>query len=162
MVPEDAGPLVVTNARGTFVQTPRRADGVARSGFSNCPLNAEGLLLAELYRVLWALGVQLGWQNRFPTIAQAREKMDQPWMLVVSDALLHEVAGGGLSPENIEKLMAFQGHFVEVDGLKVLAGGLPRGALLTAPLSETGFYVRTGDWLSVFVQRADRSILLVE
>jgi len=157
----EATPFVVSNARSTFVQTRRRSDGVVRSGFSECPLAAEGALLTELYRGLWTLGQEHGWDNRFPTLTQARERMAEPRLVVVSDALLREVGGGDLTPEDVEQLMLTRGYVLEADGLKVLAGGLASGAMLAAAPSSTGFYTRTGDWLSIFVQRANRAILLV-
>lgn len=156
-------PIVVTNARGTFVQTKRRAsDGVARTGFSDVPLEREGDLLAELYRVLWKWGAEQNWPNRCSTIAQARERLVDARMLTISETLLETVVGDALTTDDVSKLMAAQGYVVEVDGLRVLAGGLPDGAamLSVAPVL-LGFYTRTGEWLGIQIHRADRSILLV-
>lgn len=160
-VSEGVGPLVVTNARSTFVMTRRRADGVARSGFSHCPLHAEEALLTEMYHALGVLGARYGWANRFSSIAAARARMSEPRLLVVSDGLLKELGGDELTAEDAEKLMATRGYIVESDGLRVLAGGLPSGAMVLGAPSSTGFYVRSGDWLSILIQRADQSVMLV-
>lgn len=156
-VPKDADPLLATSARSTFIRTRQGSDGVVRSGFSCVPLDREGELLAELYRVLKGMG----WDNRFASVAEAKSEMAEPKLLVVSDAHLQEI-GGGLSAEDTQKLMATRGYIVEVGGLKVLAGGLPAGAMVVGPPSQVGVYTRTGDYLSILVQRANRSILLVD
>jgi len=157
----DGSPFLVTNARGTFVLTRRRSDGVGRSGFSPCSITGERVLLAELYRMLGAMGREHGWNNTAPTIAEARARLAEPRQVVVSDALLQEVGGGELSAEDIGRLMTTQGYVIETDGLRVLAGGLPAGAMVLGSPATTGFYTRSGDWLSIMVLRADRSIVLV-
>lgn len=106
------------------------------------------------------MGEQHGWSNRFSSIAAARAGMEEPRLLVVSDTLLQDI-GGDLTPDDAKKLMMTRGYIVESDGLRVLAGGLSSGAMVLGAPSKTGTYIRSGDWLSVLIRQADRSVMLV-
>ena len=88
-VPPETEPLLVTNARGGFVQTRRSHEGVARFGFSACPLESEPILLGRLYDALASLSAASGWMNRFNTMAAAIDFMRaspcKPKNLVISE-----------------------------------------------------------------------------
>jgi len=78
-------------------------------------------------------------------------------------ALLSEVCGRPVRPEEAEKMMSLKGFVAEVDGLRVLAStGLPDGAAIVAAApGDVGVYTRVGDWLGLFFKRVDRTIALV-
>lgn len=166
--PAEAGmaPFLVSNSRGSFVLGSRSRDGHVRLAFSECPLDEEGAMLAELHRVLWGISVQHGWANRCTSIAQAIARMKalalEPKVLVVATSFLEDACGEPVTLEDAEKLMMAQGYVAESDGIRVLASDLPAGlAILAASREVTGVYVRVDDRLGVMVRKADQSLVLV-
>jgi len=163
---EDDGPFLATNLRGSFLPSRRSLDGVVRFAFTECPVGSEGKLLTELYDVLWRTSVQQGWGNRCIDLGQARPLMETlgvtPGAFIVGPSILASATGKDLSEEDIDKLMRYQGFVAEVDGVKILASDLPEGkAILATVPSQTGLYVRSGDYLGVLICRANRSLVLV-
>ncbi len=160
-------PLVVSNMRGSFVQTKRSQDGIARFAFSECPLELEGALLARFFQVLWGLSEQNGWSNRYTSISGAVrgfKKIGMPAVsLVISPHALKKICGTSLDLDEIDKMMAIKGFVSEVDGLRVLVTDLPRNqSMLISEPSLAGVCTRVGNHLGVLVRRADQTIALVE
>ncbi len=142
-VPPETEPLLVTNARGGFVQTRRSREGLARFGFSAFPLDSEPLILGRLYEAFESASVTAGWSNRFDSLPAAIASMSaspaKPKNLVISEDLVSRFStdeSGGLV-----------GNF---DGIKVLSAKLPMGgALLFTTPPVLGVYVRIGDHLGL-------------
>lgn len=162
----DEGPFLASNLRGSFLPTRRSSDGNARFAFAECPIGAEDRLVVELFDVLWRTSVQHDWPNRCRSLDEAKVRMEAlgmvPRAYIAAPSLLDAASDKELSGDDADKLMMFQGHVAEVDGIKILASGLPDGrGILTSIPSKTGRYVRSGDFLGVLVCRADRSMVLV-
>lgn len=158
-------PFLATNARRTFLPV-RSKYGTVRLAFSECPLEDEGKLVAELYRVLWGISVQHEWPNRCSSVAQAVACMAalrlEPKSLVVSPSFLEDACGKPVTLKEAEELMMAQGYVAESEGVRVLAADLPEGsAILAAAPAIVGVYVRTDNWLGVLVRRIDRALVLV-
>ncbi len=165
-VKEDVGPLLVTNARGTFVPTKVSSRGVARYGFSHCPIERESGLVAELHRVLTETSLRQGWSNRCSSVPEAVDRLRTggviPRSLVISDSLLPSICGPDYDLASVRRLMAAQGFVTMVDGMQVLLGDLPEGAALVAAApAGVGYYTRIGDHLGVLVQRVNRALMVV-
>lgn len=155
-VPPETEPLLVTNARGSFTQTRRSRDGLARFGFSPCPLEDEPILLGRLYNALESLSRASNWHNQFNTTAGAIESMRgtscKPKNLVVSESLVSQFTtdeSGGLVGS--------------VDGIRVLSANLPLGgALLFTNPSALGVYVRIGDYLGLQFYNVRQSVAVIK
>lgn len=155
-VPQDAEPLLVTNARGGFVPTRRSREGVARFGFSACPLESEPILLGRLYDALQGLSGASGWANRFNTTAAAIEFMRsspyKPKNLVISENLVSQFTtdeSGGLVGN--------------VDGIRVLSANLPLdSAILFTASPALGVYVRIGDYLGLQFYNVRQTVTVIK
>lgn len=158
-VEREAEPFLATNMRGTFVEVARsKTRGTVRHSFSECPLDQEGALVAELYRVL----SERPWAVRCNTIAEATSRILEPRSLVVPFTLLEKACGESVSVEDAEKMMMLQGHVTEVSGMRVMMAPLPDDAALVAAAPPLlGFYTRIGDWLGLLLQGLDRTMVVV-
>jgi len=155
-VPQETEPLLVTNARGSFVPTRRSREGIARFGFSGCPLESESILLGRLYSALGVLSVESGWNNRFTTTNSAIEFMrassSKPKNLVISDNLVSQ-----FTTSSSEGLVGI------VDGIQVLSAKLPLGgALLFTTPPNLGVYVRIGDYLGLQFYNVRQNITVIK
>lgn len=148
--------MLVTNSRGGFTQTRRSLEGVARFGFSACPLKRESILLGRLYEALEATSVASGWNNRFDTTVAAIEFMRaspcKPKNLVISEGLVSQFTtddSGGLVGS--------------IDGIRVLSAKLPLGAalLFTTP-PALGVYVRIGDYLGLQIYNVRQNVAVIK
>jgi hypothetical protein len=159
-------PLLVTNARRSFVQAVPSREHVVRYGFSECPLEDESNLLGEFYRILWSTSETQGWVNRCKTIAQAKQILESfgllPRTLLVPFATLHKVCGQEISLDEARKLTVSQGCVAEVDGLKVLFSDLCEGQLIlgTSP-PLVGVYTRIDDHVGLVFRKIDQSVVLI-
>jgi len=166
---EDAvnAPFLVSNSRGSFVLGRRHpTESTVRFAFTERPITEETPLLVELFRALWATSVQQSWSNRCSSISQATARMValglEASALIVSTTFLEEACGKALTDEDAERLMMMQGFVAEVEGVKVLASGLPTGtAILASPRASLGTYIRADDQVAILIRRADRSLVLV-
>jgi hypothetical protein len=135
-VPPETEPLLVTNARGGFTQTRRSREGLARFGFSPCPLEGEPILLGRLYNALEFM----------------RGTSCKPKNLVVSENLVSQFTtdeSGGLVGS--------------VDGIRVLSAKLPLGvALLFTNPSTLGVYVRIGDYLGLQFYNVRQNVAVIK
>lgn len=162
---EDA-PFLVTNARGSFVQPGVSREKMLRYGFSECPLDEEPRLLAELYRVLWGLSESSGWSNRCTSIAQAKHLLESfgllPRTLIVPFATLHEVCGQEITLSDANKLILAQGCVAEVGGIRIFYSSLPSGQMIlgTAP-PLVGIATRIDDHVGLVLQRIHQSVVLI-
>ena len=146
-VDADVEPLLVTNMRGTFVPTKRSMGGIARYGFSEVSIEAEGTIVNELHRVLLLQATTLGWPNRCKTplegIARLKGLGFEPKFVVVSS---EDVCGSQSEADTMDRLTLFQGHVAEMEDVQVLVGDLPKGkAFVTAAPALVGVYTRVGD-----------------
>lgn len=162
----DEGPFVVSNKRGSFVQTRRRQDGTIWAGFSDVPVGGEGTFLRELYLSLWRISVESAWHNRCSALSEASPVMTSlgfsPRCVIVPHDLLTEACGNDLTAQDADRLMLAQGYVAKVGEAFVLAGDLPAGAaLVTTMPSVVGTYTRTDQSLAVMLFRADRAVVLV-
>lgn len=161
------GPFFVTNMRSSFVPTRMRQGDVVWAGFSECPIEAEDLVLRTLYDTLWQHSTTQGWANRCSSIALAMEAMQdrglQPKALVVPFGLLKEACGSEISVEDAAKLMFAQGYVAESNGVRIYpCTQLPEGAAIVVAAPQlTGAYVRIDAFLAVVIQKADCSVVLV-
>lgn len=160
-------PFVVTNARGSFVETRLSKASRVRYGFIEALPGEEGPLLPELHRVLWKISESYGWSNRCKSLRDALDRMARsgvkPYAMVLPMSLLRRVSDAGLDETDVERLMLTKGHVTKVDDVLVLVStSLPEGAaLVTATPGFTGFYTRVDDRLAVLIQKADRSVMVV-
>jgi hypothetical protein len=162
----EVAPLLVTNARGTFVPTRISQRGVARYAFSHCPIEQESRLVGELHRVLTETSLRQGWSNRCSSVSEAVDRLRTggviPRSLVISDSLLPSICGPDYDLASVRRLMAAQGFVTMVDGMQVILGDLPEGAALVAAApAGVGYYKRIGDHLGVLVQRVNRALMVV-
>lgn len=165
----DDGPFLVTNGRCQFLPTQRNSkNGTVRSGFSDCPLEAEDLVIQALYNTLWGHSVAQGWRNRSKSISSGMTQMQEtgyePKALIVSHALLKEACGGqDLSEEDVRTLMLTKGFLAEVHEVRAFMCPLlkPGTAIIAASPTFVGGYARVGHSLSISLQLADRSVILV-
>ena len=155
-VPPETEPLLVTNARGGLVPTRRSREGVARFGFSVCPLEAEPILLGRLYDALWGLSMASNWDNRFNSMSGAIDFMRgspcKPKNLVISEELVSQ-----FSSEELGGLIG------SIDGIRVLSAKLPLGSaiLLTTP-PMLGVYVRIGDHLGLQLYNVRQTVAVIK
>lgn len=161
----DEAPFVVTSSKG-FVQTRRRDEGEIWSGFLECPLEEETLLLKLLFRQLWTISANAGWSNRCSSLADAMDLAAlfgfKPFGIVVPISDLKEVSGEALSLEEAEKLMRYRGFVAKTGDVHIFVGDLDVGtAIVTSEPEQLGSYLRTDDSLSVMLFRADRRLILV-
>lgn len=161
------GPFVVTNKRGSFVQTRRRPDGTIWAGFSEVPIGTESTLARALISSLWRISAENGWGNRCSSLGEAPARMQtlgfEPRSIIVPVSLLKEACGEDVSVEDAEKLMLGQGHVAKVGEMFVLAADLPQGvAIVVAATSLVGTYTRSDEALAIMLFRADRAIVLVD
>lgn len=164
--PSDA-PYFVTNMRSSFVPTRIRKESVVWAGFSECPVEAEDLVVRTLYDTLWRHSEAEGWPNRCKCLASAMETMRirgfEPKALIVPLSLLEQVCGTPISAEDAAKLMFAQGYVAESNGIRVFpCSQLPEGSSVLAAAPElTGAYIRVDTYLAVMIQKADSSLVLV-
>lgn len=142
-------PMIATNMRGTFLVTRRSREGVARYGFTPCPVEEEGVLVTELARVLWELSTAHSWGIRCNTVALAVESFRvsglEPRTLVVSSQLARSVLGSEtLPPEGLAGV---------ADKMQVLVTTLPEDhALVALAPAHAGACVRVGDNIGMLVR----------
>lgn len=161
----EEAPFVVTSSKG-FVQTRRRDGDEIWSGFLECELEEETLLLKLFFRQLWAISTQADWGNRCSNLADAMDLATllgfEPHGIVIPITDLKEVTGEALTLEEAEKLMRYQGFVAKAQDVSVFVGDLDAGtALVTSEPAELGSYLRTDDALSITLLRADRRLILV-
>lgn len=167
LVPEDAAPMLVTNAARCFVPTTRSSiRGVARYAFSDVPLEEEPLILVELYMSLLETSLTHGWSNRCNSVSEAvdrfRSMSIEPAFLIVPETVLPDICGSTFDSATTSGLMMKQGYVAIVDKMKVVPADLPPGsALVLAAPAFLGLYTRVGDYLGLMIQRADRSVMVV-
>jgi hypothetical protein len=159
-------PFLVTNARRSFVQPAISRDGIVRYGFSECDLEDEQHILAELYRTLWKTSVELGWDNRCSSIAEAKAKLEafglEPRTLLVPFVTLHRICGREISLEEARKLIVAQGYIAEVDGIRIFFSYLPEGQMILATAPPlVGVYTRADDHLGLLLRKVNQSIVLI-
>lgn len=163
----ETGPWVVSNMRGSFVATKRSKTDMVRSAFTECPVEDEEVLLAQFFSDMCAISQSSGWANVCPTIEEATQKLSslgyEPRTLIVPFSSLKEVCGKDLTEDEAAKLILVNGCISEVDGIRILpTHGLPDDAAILGTIPAlTGVYVRTDDRVSILVERADRSIVLI-
>ncbi len=165
-VSTEDGPYLVSNARGTFVQTRRRPDGTIWAGFSEVPLGTEAKFTRELFSALWRLSAASGWNNRCTSLSEAVSQMQsfglEPRSVVVPTTLLKEVCGEELHANDAEKLMLGQGYVAKVGEVRVQAADLLDGAaMVLASPSLLGTYTRSDEYLALMLFRVDRAVVLV-
>ncbi len=146
---EGTEPLLATNMRGTFLQTRKSRDNVARYGFSTCPVDEEHILVTELARVLWDLSYPHEWGIRCTAVPAAVEAFQaqglEPRTLVVSTQLAREVLKSETSPP--------EGLAGTVDRMQVLVTGLPENvALVSLAPARAGMCVRVGNDVGVLIR----------
>lgn len=145
----DEAPMLATNMRGTFLVTRKSREGVARYGFSTCPVEQEPVLATELARVLWDLSYAYEWGIRCRGVLQAVESFHaqglNPRTLVVSSILAREVLGqDDLPPE---------GLVGTVDKMQVMVTDLPEDvAIVALAPAHAGVCVRVGDDIGLLVR----------
>lgn len=152
---KDCEPLLVTNARGTFVPTPLGRTGNARFGFSYCPIESEGRLFVRFYE---HLRTQQGWDLRCKDVPEAVARLQarslEAKVLVVSSFHAARMVG---------KEAPMEGFVGVVDGMKVVTTAIPDGcALITVAPSRLGVYTRSGDYLGLLFQRVDQQVVVVD
>jgi hypothetical protein len=154
-VPPEAEPMLVTTARGGFLQTRRNREGMARFGFSVCPLESESTLLGRLYSALGSLSEGSNWGNRFSSAPAAIEYMQaspfKPKNLVVSEDL-------------VSRFSTETGELVgNIGDIRVLSAKLPMGGalLFTAP-TALGVYVRIGDNLGLQLYNVRQTVVVIK
>jgi hypothetical protein len=142
-------PLLATNMRGTFLRTRKSRDHVIRYGFSPCPVEAEGVLVSELARVLWDLSEAHHWDLRCRAVPEAvetfRARGMEPRTVVVSSQFARTVLGQETPPP--------EGLAGVVDKMQVLVTLLPEDVALVAlaPISA-GTCVRVGDNIGMLIR----------
>jgi len=162
------GPWLVTNTKGSLVQTKINEKGYVWQVFTNLPIEEEDALVASAYRSLVNISRRNGWKNRCATLEGAASKLTklgfEPKTLVVPYSLLAEVCGKDLSEEEAEHLTLAKGYVTEVNGIRVISArqALPTGAAILAALPDlVGRYTRIYDHLALTFHRADRALILV-
>ncbi len=171
-IPEEAAPVVVSNAKGAFVTGVRSQNGIVRAGFAEVPPESEPQVLSALFHTLWDLSVVQQWPNRCTSLKEAPRKLASFGFdvkcVVVAPNLLVEACGGEDqrldSARHPQVQQAFgRGYAAEVDGVRILvASELPAGTALALALPPlVGTYVRTDHHLALMVYRADRALVLV-
>lgn len=164
----DQEPLLSTNMRRSFVPTVvSRVRKTARCGLSECLPEEESELLAELWRVAWALSLQNGWHNRCTSLPEAAARMRsqgiEPRSLVVPYSLVEQVSGQALTREEANNLMVAQGFVTEAKGVQVLVADIPDGkAFMVASPVLAGFYTRVDDRLGVLLTRVPQTLMLID
>lgn len=159
-------PFFVTNARRSFVQTVISHDGTVRYGFSECDLEDEQHLMAEFYRILWKTSVDMGWDNRCSSIAEAKAKLLgyglEPRTLIVPLVRLSQICGQEITLDDARKLIVAQGYIAEVDGIRVLFSYLPEGQMIMA-IAPTlvGVYTRADDHIGLLLRKVNQSVVLI-
>ena len=159
-------PLLVTNARRSFVRPVLSRDEMVRFGFSECPVEDEPHLMSEFFRILWSTSEQARWSNRCNSIAQAKQIIEGYGLLartlVVPFATLHQVCGQDVSLDDARKLTVAQGCVAEVDGVRVLFSDLPQGQMIlgTAP-PLVGIYTRIDDHVGLVFRKINQSVVLI-
>lgn len=157
-------PFLVTNMKGRLVQTKRRPDGTIWSGYTACTTGQEPNLLLSLFRDLCLVSKESGWDNRCVSLNEAIPTMSrqgfEPKSMLVPYSTVHET--WGLSLEESNRLMVSKGHVATMGEVRVLTAPLPdkTGILVTVP-DLLGTYTRADDYLSLTLQQADKTIVLV-
>lgn len=154
-VPEGLDPILVTNARGSFVITKRNREGMARFGFTPCSVEQEPALFTKLCADLSTLSKGLRWPNRFKTPREAITAMQRsrfnPKSLVLPRLVLHTDSEGA---------SVQQGRF---EGLQVLSADLPsNSSILVSDSAALGVYVRVGDYLGLQLYNVNQTVAIIE
>jgi hypothetical protein len=159
--PEDEGPMLASNMRGTFLLTRKSRENIARYGFSPCPPEDEGVLATELVRVLEMLSDAHGWGIRCRGVAEAVESLRGsglvPRTIVVSTALARTALGQETPVEGFLGTVAHAApNRVLGDGsgdMQVLVTNFPENiALVALAPVKAGWCVRSGDNLGMLVR----------
>lgn len=147
------GPLLVTNTRGDFVLSRPGSTGVARYGFSPCPVDSEDVLFGRFF---CRLGQHTGTRCKGLALAQARFEARgvsaQTLVVSVPDAV--RMLGPSAPTEGVVG---------QVQGLRVVVAGIPDGqALLAGPVHHGGHYTRVGDHLGLLFRNVDQNLVLID
>jgi hypothetical protein len=138
-------PLLATNMRGTFLRTRVARQGYARFGFSECPIEAEGKLLGEFYRVLvWAARHEQ-WQN----------------LTSSEDQALTRIRELGFMPKIVVRAEGAPESAVPEGVYKVVADLPPGASLVVAPAPQAGLYTRVGEHMGLLAYHVDRAFVAV-
>lgn len=159
---KDDGPFLVTNMRGSFLQTRLSSAGTVRFGFSPVPLEDDDKLLVTLHRAISA-------QNpgkRCTSIPEATTALlaqgHEVRTLVLPESWLPEICGPDLDSTTARETMAKQGYVTKIDDVQVLVADIPpEMAFVAAAPALVGLYTRIADSLGVLIFRADRAIVAV-
>ena len=136
-------PLLVTNAKGSFLPTVVAKLGYVRFGFSKCSPDQEPRLLVEFHRVLVERSRASGWGNVVSSI-------DEGVSLLRSSNPLVFVVSSLEDPKLTE------------DGFVNLRCPLPSGAaLLSTRPDVAGLYTRVGDSIGIVAKKCDTSFVAV-
>lgn len=165
-IEEGAMPLLVTNARGGFVEFPRLTrEGCARYGFSLIPVSQEDVLLGVLYRAVSELSTRHGWLNRCRGVPEAVDRLRsaglEPRSLIIPESMLPVVMDPGYDLTAVRRLATLRGFVGVVDGMQVMLSNLPEGAaIVAAGAPHVGIYTRVGDHLGLLLQRVNRIMVI--
>lgn len=164
LVEPAAAPLLALNMNRTFLPSRPSRDGMGRFGFSHVPVGQDDTLLPEIHRVVTDLAHKNGWSNRCGSVGEALRCMSgfgfEPYAVVVGSGRLSEVAPD-LSLGDAQGAMRSRGSLGESYPLVFLADLPENTALVTAPPTILGNYVRVGEALGVLLQRANQAIVVV-
>jgi hypothetical protein len=137
-------PLLVTNARFTFMRTEVSKNGYARFGFTECPVDREEGLLLEFHRVLVAESSRNGWGCSVPSFQEGLVRMKTV----------------GATPKFV--VMSKEEPLPVPDGLIPLTCGFPPGvALISVRPEDAGLYTRVGDYVGVMAKRVNLAFVAV-
>jgi hypothetical protein len=154
-VPEGLDPILVTNARRSFVVTRRNKEGVARFGLSPCTLEEEPLVLSALVGQVQSLSKVYGWSNTFDSVGSAVEAMSasrfKPKNLILPRGVIHRFTNSDGT------------QLGRVEGLQLLSSDLPsKIAILTSDAPDLGVYVRVGDYIGLQFYNVDKTLMVIE
>jgi len=153
----EADPVVVSTARGKFVQTRKTSEGLYRFAFFPCSLEEEGEVPAQLLKSLWAMSLGSNWSNRHRTVSEAIQVMKEspfkPKTVVLPRALAESFAGCTL-PEGTQAFV--------VGGLNILIASLPeQSAIVATHPACLGVYARIGDHIGLQLYGVSQTLRLV-
>lgn len=162
VIPEHE-PLVVSNTRGSFVQTRRTKEGTARYAFFECRLEDEGSVLGRLFSAMQSVASTPGWPSTAASVSEALARFPLAKSIVLSESLVAKMLGDAYPLDQVRALMGLQGYLAIVEGRQVLAhASIPQGcAIVTASPQALGVYTRVGDYLGLQLLNVRQTILTV-
>lgn len=137
-------PLLVSNAKGSFVPTVVAKLGYVRFGFSECQPDQESRMLMEFHRVLVDRSRSCGWGNVVSSIEDGLKLMR-----------------GTVAPP-VFVLISRDDPAPKEEGFVLLKCPLPSGSALISTRPEiAGLYTRVGDSLGIVAKCCDASFVAV-